>query len=58
MGEPKMRGSATASALFLASAVLSPNAASAQVIGGSIGGIVTDHRGIRTGPLLSGGSIS
>jgi hypothetical protein len=56
MGEPKLRGPATASLLFLASAVLSPNAA--QVIGGSIGGIVTDQRGVRAGPPLSGGSIS
>ena len=55
MGEPKMRGPATASLLFLASAVLSPNADSAQVIGRLIGGIVIDQRGVRTGPLLSGG---
>src|SRR4030095_6083237 len=32
MDEPKMRGPATASLLFLASAVLSPNALSAQTI--------------------------
>jgi sorbitol-specific phosphotransferase system component IIBC len=57
MGE-RMGDAATASFPFLASAVLSPNAASAQVIGVSIGGIVTDQQGVRTGPVPSRGSTS
>jgi hypothetical protein len=44
MGEPTMLRAKRSVVLFLVSAVFSAHAAIAQVVGGSIGGVVTDEQ--------------
>ena len=44
MGEPTMLRAKGSVVLFLGSAVFSAHAATAQVVGGSIGGVVTDEQ--------------